>query len=317
MLRNRSLLRAVTAFAVIGGVSFVSIAAFSADMPTKAPPVGCIQAVDGINGKVAGLGGSFADKGIYGGLGSFSMPLGCEFGVQIDGSAGSFDSRFLGSAAGHLFWRDPAKGLLGVYGSYTFWDQAGGVRANHIGPEGELYYGRWTLQGVGGVEFGNTTSATIGDIIQTYEIKTRFFDQVNVGYYLQDNFKLFIGHRYLGGKHALAFGGEYGIPMSHGVMTALFAEGRFGEGDFHGVWGGLRFYFGQKDKTLIRRHREDDPNDWGGGFGNGINNGGSTTPTPTPTQNCCPVSGTNNLILKPGTQLAELQVASPVCICTQ
>ena len=89
--------------------------------------------------------------------------------------------------------------------------------------------------------------------------------------------KVYAGHRYLGGKHALAFGGEYGIPMSQGVMAALFAEGRVGEESFHGVWGGLRFYFGQKDKTLIRRHREDDPINWGGGF-DGISNGGSTTP---------------------------------------
>jgi len=95
--------------------------------------------------------------------------------------------------------------------------------------------------------------------------------------------------------------------MNHGVMTSLFAEGRFGEGDFHGVWAGLRFYFGQKDKSLIRRHREDDPTDWGGGFGNGINNGGSTTP---PTSVCKPCAGLNNLNLQPGTQLAALEVVS-------
>ena len=280
--------RSIVAGAVVGGVGFLSAPARSADLPTKAPArAGCVQAVDGVNGKVAGFGGSFANHGIYGGMGSLTLPLGCEFGVQIDGTAASFDGRFLGSIGGHLFWRDPSKGLLGAYGSYTFWDQAGGVRANHIGPEGELYYGRWTLQGVAGVEFGNTTSATIGDIIQTYEIKTRFFDQVNLAYYLQDDFKLFVGHRYLGGKHAAAFGGEYGIPMNHGVMAALFAEARVGEGDFHGVWGGLRFYFGQSDKTLIRRHREDDPIDWGSGFG-GVSNGGSTSPTPT--TNPCAVS---------------------------
>ena len=50
------------------------------------------------------------------------------------------------------------------------------------------------------------------------------------------------------------------------TMTSLFVEGRAGEGSFHGVWGGVRFYFGQKDKTLIRRHREDDPTDWGAGI---------------------------------------------------
>ena len=110
--------------------------------------------------KLAGLGGSYSNEGIYGGLGSIAMPLGCEFGVQIDGSAGSFDNRFLGSTAGHLFWRDPTKALLGVYGSYTYWDQVGGVRANHVGPEAELYMGRWTLQGVGGVEWGNMPQAS-------------------------------------------------------------------------------------------------------------------------------------------------------------
>ncbi len=45
-------------------------------------------------------------------------------------------------------------------------------------------------------------------------------------------------------------------------MGAAFAEGRLGEHNRNGVFGGLRFYFGQKDKSLIRRHREDDPLDW-------------------------------------------------------
>jgi hypothetical protein len=287
MRRNRSLLHIVAAFAVIGAMSLISGAAFSADMSTKAPAsAGCVQAVDGINGKVAGWGGSFNNKSIYGGSGGLSLPLGCQFGAQIDGTAASFDGRFLGSIGGHLFWRDPAKGLLGLYGSYTFWDQVGGVRANHIGPEGEWYYGRWTLQGVAGVEFGNTASGTIDGLIQTYSVTTRFFDQVNLAYYLLDDFKVYAGHRYLGGKNALALGGEYGIPMSHGVMAALFAEGRIGENDFHGVWGGVRVYFGQHDKTLIRRHREDDPVDWGSDFGSTSNNG-STTPVSTPAQHSC------------------------------
>ena len=150
---------------------------------------------------------------------------------------------------------------------------------NHVGPEAEWYYGRWTVQGVAGVEFGNSTSEVVGDELQSYEVKTRFFDQVNLAYYLQDDLKVFLGHRYLGGKHALALGGEWGLPVGSGVMAALFAEARIGENDFHGVWGGVRFYFGQKNKSLIRRHREDDPIDWGNGFG--ISNTGSTAPAVT------------------------------------
>jgi hypothetical protein len=288
MSRLKWALRSCVAYAALIGVGLVPRTASSADLPVKAPvhPTGCTQAVDGINGKVGGFGGSFANKGIYGGAASLGLPLGCEFGAQIDATAASFDKRFLGTIAGHLFWRDPAKALVGLYGSYAHWNsQVGGVRASHIGPEGELYMGRWTLQGVAGVEFGNTVSGTVDSLIQTYEVKTRFFDQVNLAYYLQDNFKVFAGHRYLAGKNALALGGEYGIPMSGGVMAALFAEGRVGEGSFHGVWGGVRFYFGQKDKTLIRRHREDDPIDWGNSFGP-TQNGGSTTPTPNPPAQC-------------------------------
>jgi hypothetical protein len=230
-MRCAGMLRSVVACAVVGGIGLFVAPAYSADLPVKAPTrVGCAQAVDGVNGKVSGFGGSFANDSLYGGMGSLSVPLACEFGAQLDASAASFDSRFLGTIGGHLFWRDPAKGLIGVYGSYTYWDQAGGVRAGHVGPEAEWYLGRWTLQGTAGAEFGNTASATVGSLIQTYDVKTRFFDQVNVEYYLLDNIKTYVGHRYLGGKHALALGGEYGIPMSHGVMASLFAEGRLVNG---------------------------------------------------------------------------------------
>lgn len=63
------------------------------------------------------------------------------------------------------------------------------------------------------------------------------------------------------------------------------AEGRVGEDSYHGVWGGVRFYFGQKDKTLIRRHREDDPTNWNNGADSTFN-GGSQTPASAPS---CPV----------------------------
>jgi hypothetical protein len=285
-VRYRSwLLRSVAACAIAAGANFTSGTARSADLPTKAPvSTGCAQAVDGLNGKLAGYGGTFADHRIGGVTGSLTMPLGCDWGAQFDATGASFNDRFLGAAAGHLFWRDPAKALLGVYGSYTYWDQVGGVRIAHVGPEAELYMGRWTLQGVAGVEFGNNASGTVGTLIQTYDIQTRFFDQVNLAYYLTDNFKAYAGHRYLGGKNALALGGEYGVPLGHGIMGSLFAEGRIGEDNYHGVWAGVRFYFGQTDKTLIRRHREDDPTDWNVGI-DGSSNTGTTSGTPVQSEN--------------------------------
>jgi len=262
------------------GVLLVAISAHAADMPIKAPMMtDCTRAVDGLNGKVSADGGTFNDKTLYGGQGSISVPLGCQYGFQVDGAGGSFNDTSIYSAGGHLFWRDPNIGLLGVYGSYSRWDQFTGVTANHIGPEGEWYFGRWTIQGVAGVEFGNSASGQIGPNILTYNIRTRFFDQINFAYYLNDNLEVFLGHRYLGGKNALAVGGEWGVPIGGGAMGALFVEGRYGEDNTTGVWGGIRFYFGQKDKSLIRRHREDDPYDWNPGS---VPNPAGSNPAPLP-----------------------------------
>jgi hypothetical protein len=88
-------------------------------------------------------------------------------------------------------------------------------------------------------------------------------------------------------------------------MGSLFVEGRVGEDNASGVWGGIRFYFGQKDKPLIRRHREDDPADWNPG---NVTNPG--TPAPTP-RTCCPT--VTSIELAPGMQLAELLLARPNC----
>jgi hypothetical protein len=235
-------------------------------------------AVDGFNSKFDGYGGTEANKSFYGARGSFSAPLGHQYGLQVDGLAASFDSRFLGTIGGHLFTRNPAQGLLGVYADYTHWDsRVGGVEVGRVAAEGEYYFGRWTLAAVAGVETGNSVSGVVGTEIQSYNIKTRFFDVTKLSYYLNDNFRVYAGHHYQGGKHAGALGAEWGFAVGQGRMGALFAEGRIGSGDNHGVFGGLKVYFGQRDKTLIRRHREDDPDHVPSAI-NTINNSGTTTP---------------------------------------
>ena len=60
-----------------------------------------------------------------------------------------------------------------------------------------------------------------------------------------------------------AVGLEYQLESSiFGGGTSIFAEGRIGEDDYAAVWGGVRLYLGQ-EKSLIRRHREDDPGEKG------------------------------------------------------
>jgi hypothetical protein len=268
----RCTLLSTTALAgIVGGAIATTVPASAADLYTKAPSFAVPgPAVDGINWKFDGLGGSFADRGLYAGRGSFAVPLSSQWGLQVDGAAGNFDSRFFGAVAGHLFWRDPAKGLAGLYVNHTYWDRVGGVHVTQVAGEGEAYWGRWTVQGIAGVETGNSATQVttvihdpfITDYTDAVTFQTRFFDKINVAYYFTDNLKGFVGHRYLGGKNALAVGGEYGMPVGGGKMASLFVEGRVGEDNNRGVWGGLRFYFGQKDKPLIQRHRQDDPLDW-------------------------------------------------------
>jgi hypothetical protein len=261
------------------GVSSLFGGALLMPPPAAAGDGAALPAVDGVNWKVDGFGGSLADRSIGAGRGSLTVPFGAQFGLQVDGVLGSFDSRFFDGLAGHFFWRDPRLGMIGLYGSYANWDRFGGTNVSHFGGESEVYWDRWTLQGVAGIEHNNAASATTisltcvapavtcpntnNTLTQTITSGSRFFDQVNLAYYINDNWKAYIGQRYLGGKNALALGTEIGLPLGRGMLGSLFVEGLIGEHENNAVVAGLRVYFGTKDKPLIRRQREDDPtSDW-------------------------------------------------------
>jgi len=316
MSLRRAVLQTTVLAGIAGGVCLPAGAA-KADQAAKDPYAAggwgsYAPAVDAINSKVDGFGGTLANRSIYGSRGAFTVPLGGQFGAQADGAVGNFDHRFFGSGAGHLFWRDPARGLIGVYGNHTHWSYFGGLHVTQVGGESEVYLGRWTLQGVAGAEFGNsqsrstvfstsstasatsvgsstgttvvppdvgvpgsittttttvTTTTTTGTTTTTtftelFAVKTRFFDKVDLAYYLTDDWKTFVGHRYLGGKHALALGTEYALRLGGGMQASAFVEGRVGEHAFQGVWAGLKIYFGPTDKPLIARHRREDPVNW-------------------------------------------------------
>src|SRR5690606_10900285 len=80
---------------------------------------------------------------------------------------------------------------------------------------------------------------------------------IDLSYYVMDNWKISVGHRYLGRRHALALGTEYMLPAGGDLALSAFAEARFGQRRAHVFWAGLRLYFGGGDKPLIRRDRED------------------------------------------------------------
>jgi hypothetical protein len=263
---------------MVGCGFFAASAASAADLAAypNAPASTYGPAVSGFNGKLDGYGGTVGNRSIAGATGSFSVPLASPYGLQLDGNLGSLDGSRFGAVGGHWFWRDPSRALLGIYGGTTFWDRFGGLNVSHIGGEGEYYLGPITIQGVAGVEFGNSASrttttttsipppqfSTTTTSIEGFSIKTRFFDRINLKYYFNDDVSAYVGHRFLGGKNALALGSEFALPLGGGMMGTAFVEGRIGEGDNHGIWGGLKLYFGPTDKPLIARHRRDDPDNW-------------------------------------------------------
>ncbi len=238
-----------------------------AGMPSLPPPM---PAVDGLNAKIDGYGGGASHtSGLYGANGSLAFPLAQQWGAQIDGQVGSFAGSGTFRGAGHLFWRDPAVGLLGAYGSYSRWNGVSGVfiprtalTIGRFAAEGEYYWGRWTFGGLAGYETVrfNIPAVVLG--LPAFSVPNRFFDSIRASYYVTDNFKLTLGHLYTIGRNGLSFGGEYGFALGGGRMAALFAEGLIGERGNNVVLGGLRIYFGQHDKTLIDRNRQDDPGDY-------------------------------------------------------
>jgi hypothetical protein len=235
-----------------------------------------MPAVDGINGKIDGYGGgSSHGNGLYGTSGSLSIPLVYQWGLQLDGGTGS--NKGIGSegGAGHLFWRDPSIGLLGVYGSYFHWNgfdvgvsriRADGgidflgtdhisVNTARVAAEGEYYVSKWNFSALAGVEMVDVNSNLL-----RFSVPDRFFDAIQASYYLTDNFDLHIGQVYSLKTQFLTLGTEYGLALGGGRMASLFADATFGEHGRNAVLGGVRIYFGEHDKSLIDRHRQDDPN---------------------------------------------------------
>jgi hypothetical protein len=229
-----------------------------------------LPAVDGINGKIAGWGGGEkGDNGFYGGEASLSIPLAQQWGLQIDGGAGSDQGIGNYDVDAQLFWRDPSIGLLGAFVRYAHDNGVNDPIFGHIsenilkyGVEGEYYMNRWTIHSHVGVETtrisSNAALFTLSGL-NAPSVPNRVFDDVLVSYYVTDNFRLSVGHDLIFGTHFLRLGSEYGFELGGGRMAAVFTDGWIGEGGNNGALAGLRIYFGQRDKTLIRRHREDDP----------------------------------------------------------
>jgi len=245
-------------------------------------------AVDGVNGKLTVYGGagegnsiniagipglspaqsSTVWKGAGGAIGTISVPLGHSFGAQVDLGSGAFGNRPFGDAMGHLFWRDPDKGLIGAYGSGLLYGNNVGRGVWTAAGEFESYLGRFTGRAVIGVQGASSYTAGLNPF-EVYSYGGRsafttpdyFTDIVSATFYPIDDLALSVGHIYSFGRNAVTGEVEYLLPQFRGgnIAPSAFVSAAYGWDNSSNIMAGIRIYFGNHDKTLIRRQREDDP----------------------------------------------------------
>jgi len=226
---------------------------FSPD-PIASTPALSLPAVSGPNAKISIYGGyveqNVSDGGAFGLEGSFTAPLGYSFGFQADGSLGVLDGEFVGTVGGHIFWRDPSVGLIGGYSSYEV-NEAADSNRFRVALEGQAYFDRVTLEGlIGWEQLDNDFGGDADELLAL----------ANIAFYPTDDLRLYVGYRRFAGLDLAAGGLEYQLSSGFlGNGTSIYVEGRVGDDDYASVNGGLRVFFGQGSKSLIRRHREDDP----------------------------------------------------------
>lgn len=218
-----------------------SVPTWAADLESM-PLDAC--AVSQVNGKLEAAGGYIddLDEGSrFQGVGSLSFPLGCLWGAQVDVGGGSLDGDHWGGIGGHLFTRDPNSYLIGAHLQYINLD---GEDIFRVGPEAELYFGNVTLSGWAGWENADTLDDDV-------------FAALDLSFYATEDLKFNVGYRRFLDIDAAAIGAEWQFDI--GAPLSLFAEAQFGSEDFSTVLVGAKFYFGAPEKSLIQRHREDDP----------------------------------------------------------
>lgn len=226
--------------------------AFAADFDVS----GNLPAVSAVNGKVEFAGGwadidpGSSDELFYGGA-ALSIPLGHSWGMQADVAAlDVFGETAVGGAL-HLFTRDPNSHLLGVVGGVA---DSGAGNIIWGGAEAELYLGNISIQTVAGLSESDSSVLGASD-------DTDFLGMVDLSFYATDNLRFMTGVSSVANFESASIGMEWLMLDTLGMPLSLKAEAAMGEDDFVAAQAGVTFYFGGSDssKSLIRRHREDDP----------------------------------------------------------
>jgi hypothetical protein len=103
-----------------------------------------------------------------------------------------------------------------------------------------------------------------------------------VAYYPTDDWKLSLDVSSLDGYNSIEFGSEY-LLRNFELPVAVTGTAHLGQDGAARFMLGLRGYFGpDPDKSLLRRHREDDPSDRAVGLMTAVGSSHSTVASPVP-----------------------------------
>lgn len=215
----------------------------------QAPAVDSLPAVSQVNGKIsleAGATGARGGSSAVGiAQGSLTAPLGHSFGVQVDGLAATSYSSFGGGGAAHLFWRNPQIGLFGPIAALAGYR---GATVGWYGAEGEIYAPLFTVGAYGGYQDAGATAF----------VASGGFYHGRLTVYPIADLALTVGGGQFAGRTLGNGRIEYQPDFIARRNVSFFVDGSAGDSAFYRVTGGVRLYFGP-EKTLVRRHREDDP----------------------------------------------------------
>jgi hypothetical protein len=252
--------------------------AFGADVD---PPT-ALPAVSGVNGKVEFSAGyvdidDLGDDALIRGAASLSVPIGDMFGLQADVAVvDAYGDTSFGTNL-HAFTRDPNSYLIGAIGGYADFETA---NLWYVGPEVELYFNNISVELLGGYMNADDGAGHDGE----------FWAIGDLALYATDNLRLTLGARAIAGFESAHAGLEWYLG-DHGLPVSFTLDGRLGENGFGSIMAGFSFYFGGEEKSLIRRHREDDPHNRsldifaaaaGGAAFAGGTQGETTEPPPSP-----------------------------------
>jgi hypothetical protein len=205
-------------------------------------------AVSEVNGKVGYAGGVMDSETGHNFDGSITFPIAKQFGAQADALYSRIAGEDFWGGAGHVFWRDPDVGLLGLAGGVLHRE---GVDTFQAGVEGAYYLGPVTIGAFAGV--GSISYANSAPFIDTNP--TKFIGSVSVDWYALNDLRVGVSYTTAFENNLFKGDVEYQTPVNGLALTGEIARG---DHDYDHWLLGVRYYFGAK-KSLRDRQRQDDP----------------------------------------------------------